>query len=118
MIKSHPFLEKLRSGMIRGGRMTKLAGVAASYAPQFAGTLVVAGPLMMSVLSAALADCVANPAGSGTFECSGSATVTQDLSPPAGQALDVSTTDQVSIVTTTGNALRLNSYAGITFTDD
>ncbi len=117
--------ERLKSALLRGGRMTKVAGTVASYAPQLGVALVAAGPLLMSGLTAAYADPTPPGAGcadlgGGTFECTGTTTTTQNLSPPAGQALTVSTTEKVNVIVSSGNALTLANSAGdtdITFTD-
>jgi outer membrane autotransporter protein len=118
-------LEHLKSLLLRGGRMTKVAGVAASYAPQLGVAAIAAAPLLLSGVTVAYADPMpvagcAPDGGSGTYLCSGEITTTQSLSPPAGQILTVNTTEQISIVTATGNALNLSNSAGdfgLSFTD-
>lgn len=98
--------------------MTKVAGVAASFAPQLGVALVASGPLITAGSKAAYGACVSG--GAGTYLCSGIITTTQSLSPPAGQPLKVRTTEQMSIITTSKNALSLSNSIGdtdITFTD-
>jgi len=117
--------EHLKSLLLRGGRMTKVAGVAASYAPQIGVAVIAAAPLLISGSMVAYADPV--PVGNcaavgapGTYQCSGAITTTQSLSPPAGQVLTVTTTEQISVVTTAGDALDLSNSAGdigVSFTD-
>lgn len=115
--------EHLKSVLLRGGRMTKVAGRAASFAPQLglalfaSAPLVTAGSTAVYALTPAICTAVGAP---GTYQCSGSATTTQSLSPPSGEPLTVTTTEQISIITTSGDALDLSNSSGdpdISFTD-
>ena len=115
--------QHLQSVLLRGGRMTKVAGRAASYAPQLGlaqlgAALVASAPLLMSGSTAAYAACV--DMGGGTIECSGTITTPQSLGPPpAGNALTVTTTPGTSF-NAVGTALSLTNAGGdlgITFTD-
>lgn len=115
--------QHLQSVLLRGGRMTKVAGRAASYAPQLGlaqlgAALFASAPLLMTGPTTANAACV--DMGGGTIECSGTITTPQSLGPPpAGTALTVSTTAGTSI-NAAGTALNLTNAGGdlgITFTD-
>lgn len=115
--------QHLQSVLLRGGRMTKVAGRAASYAPQLGlaqlgAALFASVPLLMTGPTAANAACV--DMGGGTIECSGTITTPQSLGPPpAGTALTVSTTAGTSF-DAAGTALNLTNAGGdlgITFTD-
>ncbi|AWZ03119.1 outer membrane protein B [Rhodobiaceae bacterium] len=115
--------QHLQSVLLRGGRMTKVAGRAASYAPQLGlaqlgAALFASVPLLMTGPTTANAACV--DMGGGTIECSGTITTPQSLGPPpAGTALTVSTTAGTSI-NAAGTALNLTNAGGdlgITFTD-
>ncbi len=140
--------DKRNSDAVRnlcGGRITKHAGQAASYAPE-AGSWAALAPLKSSVsaiaLSAALlvgpvflpdgltgasrahaGTCAETPAGSGIWSCYGPATggdVTQSPTPVALGALTVSTDPLFGITTAAGNAFTLVNTAAetsITFTD-
>ncbi len=115
--------QHLQSVLLRGGRMTKVAGRAASYAPQLGlaqlgAALFASVPLLMTGPTAANAACV--DMGGGTIECSGTIMPPQSLGPPpAGTALTVSTTAGTSF-DAAGTALNLTNAGGdlgITFTD-
>ncbi|MEM7597020.1 MAG: autotransporter outer membrane beta-barrel domain-containing protein [Pseudomonadota bacterium] len=104
--------------MVRGGRMTKLAGVAASFAPSLGtiGTALMTGASAialgsaLSVTGAQAGSCVA---GGGTYTCSGPADaladVTQTLTPVG--PLNVVTEPGFGIDTSVsgGNAFNLGS---------
>jgi len=143
------FIEQLRSSLLRGGRMTKVKGQTASYAPEagatptvlsrfacllgssvsagtlsargFAIALAAAAPLTLSATPAlATSNCTETAAGSGIFDCTGAAVVTQTPTSAAGDDLIVTTTAPFSVITAAGNGFDLTNAAGdnnITFTD-
>lgn len=104
-----------------GGRMTKVAGRAASYAPSQShavslGTVVSALALAGLVFSAGNAqagDCNATPPGSGDWECVGSANSTGDTTVSIfGGDLDVIAPNDFGLDVSTGDALKITTYGG------
>ncbi len=143
---SHTSVPHYQSLLLRGGRMTKVAGQAASYAPSLgkgvAGLVCSASAISIGVVlifgsatSAFGGICSETAPGSGIFSCSGPADPVNDteqsLSVNFGTDLVVSTEDGFGIDATTAgdNGLRLLSASqsgtsagsaggDIVFTDD
>jgi outer membrane autotransporter protein len=114
--------QHLQTTVMRGGRLTKWKGIAASVAPMV-GTIVVAGGLALTSPTALFAGtCTETTGGSGIWTCAGPAGLDTplNLTSASGGDLDVSTVADFGIVTTTGNAITLTNTTGdgsITFTD-
>ncbi|NOZ32744.1 MAG: autotransporter outer membrane beta-barrel domain-containing protein [Alphaproteobacteria bacterium] len=123
---------------VRGGRMTKFHGQAASFAPglvfgQSAASLIssvsssalalalmIAAPLSLTVTGARATDCVVG--APGVFVCSGASVHTESLVSAVVGDLVVTATPGFSVDTTGsgGNAINLRNFAGdvnISFTD-
>ena len=123
---SNHFITHVRDTLLRGGRMTKYKGQAASYAP-FLGGLAVAlmssAAVLMTGTGAFAGSCTETAAGSGIWICSGAAgaDTTQTPTSAAGGALDVSTQSGFGITTAAGNAIILTNTVAetdITFVDN
>ncbi len=139
------FAERFRRGLLCGGRVTKVKGQAASYAPGLgfilerlsallsssvsvrgiAITLATTAPLALTVTGAQAGVCTETFAGSGVFVCSGAANAGTDVTiapaAPAGGALDVSTLPGFGVTTAAGDAIFLINAVNdtnITFTDN
>ena len=112
--------------VLRGGRLTKLAGAVASCAPWLRGaaalltsvSAIAAGTAATLGLSAgeALAACVRGTATAGpvTFTCTGTIASSEELDSGSRQ-LSVSLDAAASAAVASGPAFRLNSNAGIQF---
>jgi len=138
-------LAHLRSKLLRGGRLTKVNGIVASFAPQVGELTSLLKPMVLAVSmalggamlapSAAWAgSCTETPGGSGNWLCSGVAVPGTDLSVNANPAvsmpvtittqanfgIDTSTTPSETTPPKT-NAINANINVGlqgsITFTD-
>ncbi|MDF1778050.1 MAG: autotransporter domain-containing protein [Rhizobiaceae bacterium] len=138
--------EQIRARLLRGGRMTKLAGKVASYSPTpgmdggpvLAPRASLSGmPSVLSALTFALMAAVpvflpgiqayADPvlAGcaegvSGQWTCTGTVTETQSPTAATGGALTVNVVEPLSIIAASGNGITLTNSAGdtdITFID-
>lgn len=120
--------EKTRAGFanitLRGGRITKWKGEAASCSPQL-GSLVLgvsgsalAAALVMVPQAAEAGTCTETSPGSGEFVCAGSVSpaTPQTISRPS--PVTVTTEPGFGITTTTGTAIAITSYGDLTFTDD
>jgi len=126
---SNHFIENVRQAILRGGRMTKYKGQAASCAPMLgvvAVALMSSAAVMLTPTTAFAGTCTETFAGSGIWTCTGATAAdidtTQTLTPATGGALTVSTTAGFGIDTTTAlsKSFVLNSSVGqtnITFTD-
>ncbi len=109
-----------------GASLTAMAGRLKAQLGASVSTMAVAcavaGPMALTATSAHAGTCTETPAGSGAFVCLGpaGADVTQNLTPPGGGALDVSTDPGFGITTAAGDAINLSNAVGdggITFTD-
>jgi hypothetical protein len=120
--------EKTRAGFanitLRGGRITKWKGEAASCSPQL-GSLVLgvsgsalAAALVMVPQAAEAGTCTETSPGSGEFVCAGSVSpaTPQTISRPS--PVTVTTEPGFGITTTTGTAIAITSNGDLTFTDD
>ncbi len=128
--------------VLRGGRLTKWKGKAASLSPSLgqliasvspvalgralmvgasktATAAVLGGAGLIVTTSGASADC--SPSGAGVYTCSSDATTTQTLT-GSGSLLDVTIVDPATSFDTSGtvgaDAFKLTSNAGITFEDE
>ena len=120
---------------VRGGRMTKWKGRAASLSPSLSAlgssvsalgralgagfgramaTAALASAAILITASNADANCVETATGSGVFTCSGSATTTQALS-ATGTVLDVDLDKTASVAALSGNGFTLIGDSGINF---
>ena len=102
----------LRDFLLRGGRLTKVAGEVASYAPSLASSVAAIilgagfGGAVLTGLTAsqALAACNETPSGSGVYICSGTNTI--------------NTRQQLSINKTTDLSVTLNAETPVNSTTD
>ncbi|MDG1679211.1 MAG: hypothetical protein P8H90_08640, partial [Tateyamaria sp.] len=123
--------------VLRGGRLTKWKGKAASLSPSLGQLIASVSPaalgraLMVGASKTATA-AVLGGAGlivttsgasaacqegvTGVFECSSDETTTQTLN-GGGSLLDVTIVDQADSFVSSGNAFKLTGNAGITFED-
>ena len=90
----------LRDFLLRGGRLTKVAGEVASYAPSLASSVAAIilgagfGGAVLTGLTAsqALAACTETPSGSGVYICSGTNTITASQNLMINKTTDLSVT--------------------------
>ena len=118
---------------IRGGRITKLNGQAASYAPHVAAAgltasssalalgLAIAG-VMLTPGEAQAGTCSQLPAASGNWVCvlPAGADTTQTINGPAGAPITVTTTPGFGLTVAAGNGVQISgggTNTGISFVD-
>lgn len=120
--------EKTRAGFanitLRGGRITKWKGEAASCSPQL-GSLVLgvsgsalAAALALAPQAAEAGTCTETAPGSGEFVCAGSASPSTPQTINRASPVTVTTEPGFGITTTSGTAINITSTGALTFTDD
>lgn len=120
--------EKTRAGFanitLRGGRITKWKGEAASCSPQL-GSLVLgvsgsalAAALALAPQAAEAGTCTETAPGSGEFVCAGSASPSTPQTINRASPVTVTTEPGFGITTTSGTAISITSTGALTFTDD
>lgn len=121
--------EKARAGFssitLRGGRITKWKGQAASFSPQLGHlTFGVSGVAMAAAMvltpgTAQAGECLETAPGSGEFECSGPADPLTDVTQVAlpGAPVTVTTTPGFGITTSINAGIVVQGVGGTTFND-
>jgi len=131
------FIDRVRDTLIRGGRVTKWKGQAASFAPSLAGlsglgqvismltgsvsakalavALLAAVPITMTSTATQAGNCVG---AAGVYTCSGAAgaDVTQTIAPAS--PVDITTVAGFGITTAAGDAFKITSVGSLVFNDN